>query len=100
MFSKVVFTDEKPGYLVREDARYGESGPTYHKAKYPLKFKYWGGISYNGKTSLVISKGRPKSADYISTLSTAPIPFAGANMPRRWRLLQGKYTTHTSRETN
>jgi hypothetical protein len=47
----------------------------------------------------VLWKGRPKSADYITTLGIALIPFADANMPRRWRLLQDRDTTHTSRET-
>lgn len=102
-WSNVVFTDEKPWILGKRRRplwrRDRMARRTYVRTKYPIKLSCWGGISFKGKTSLVIWKGRQKSQQYINTLQQSLLPFAATSLPRRWRLQQDRDTTHTSKLT-
>jgi transposase len=102
-FSNVIFTDEKPWVLgKRRRKKWRKRGGvrrTYKKTKYPLKLQCWAGISLRGLTDIVIWKGRQKTPHYIETLEKALIPFAQKAMPKRWRMLHDRDTTHTARRT-
>lgn len=103
-FSNVVFTDEKPWILGKRRRKIwrkvGAAPRTYTKTKYPVKLQCWAGISLKGVTNIIIWKGRQKSQHYIKTLKSTLIPFAKNSLPKRWRMLHDRDTTHTSGLTN
>jgi len=71
-FRKVLFTDESSFQLNANNEkvywRRGAKPPTKSKANPNSKIMVWGGISYTGKTSLFIVKGKLKAPGYIAIL--------------------------------
>ena len=57
----------------------------------------WGGISWRGKTQIVIFSGLMDAEGYVEILSNSLLPFIRTVYPDGHRLMQGNDPKHTSR---
>ena len=68
-----------------------------YRAKHPTKVHVWGGISWRGKTEIVIFTGLMDAEGYIEILRKSLLPFIHSVYPDGHRLFQDNDPKHTSR---
>lgn len=66
------------------------------RAKHPVKVHVWGGISWEGRTPIVIFEGVMNAEGYENILRQALLPFLHDVYPRGHRLMQDNDPKHTS----
>lgn len=100
----VLFTDEKTFELFghpKNDFVWEESPqavPASPKVKHPPKVHVWGGVSFYGKTKLVIFQGIMDADFYVEEILNARLPTDGPRIfgTRRWTFQQDGDPKHTS----
>lgn len=66
------------------------------RAKHPVKVHVWGGISWRGRTPIVIFDGTMNAPGYESILREGLLPFLQEMFPSGHRLMQDNDPKHTS----
>lgn len=68
----------------------------FHRAKHPVKVHVWAGISWKGRTPIVIFDGILNAVGFITILESALIPFLDDVYPSGHRLMMDNDPKHTS----
>lgn len=68
------------------------------RAKHPVKVHVWGGISWRGKTNIVIFEGTMNADGYKHILQQALLPFLNQIYADGHRLMQDNDPKHTSKK--
>ena len=101
-WGRVVFTDETSIQLDANIVRAWhkkESRPTCPRSKYPKKAMFWGGISRDFKTDLIVIQGSISAQSYIDLLHDKYIPWIARQKKGAYVFQQDNAPAHTAKAT-